>query len=171
MVTPADKPIAAKAACQLERIKRTLTALDIHFMDLRRDVLGAGVGVVSDDKEFIVLSVSGPANGVLNITAGVLKDVSHDRPLLLELCNHLTRDNSACAVYLHDAPDGWDIHVQQRYLINLLEAVPWFLMSCVQNLPAVTKKIRSRFREAGIGGDQYASNASDAQRLLIRSIL
>jgi hypothetical protein len=159
------------AVQQLGRIKKALARLGIKFFELNRDVFGAGVGVARDGEGFMVLSVSGPAAGILNITVGILKNVSHERLRLLELCNSLTRDNTAFPVYLHDAPDGWDVHVQQRYLIDLLEEKPWFFRACVENLPATAETARVKFQEAGIAGEPYARNISDAQRLLIRSLV
>jgi hypothetical protein len=156
---------------ELRRVTKALAALGICFVELSGDGLGAGVGLTRADAELLVLSVPRAAGSVLNVTAGVLKQVPHERCRLLELCNSLTRDNAACPVYLHDAPDGWDLHIQQRYLIELLLAAPWYLRACVENLPAVAKSARSKFRVAGIGGEPYTWNMADAHRLLTRSLI
>lgn len=171
MGIPSHDPALAKAIQQIDRIKSALAAVGIRFRELGRDVFGVGLGITSDNSDFLVLSISGPADGVLNITAGILKNVSHERHRLLELCNTLNRDNASCPVYLHDAPDGWDIHVQQRHLISLLEAAPWFLCVCIENLLAVTQAIRSKLQEAGVGGQPYQWNTPDTQRLLTRSLV
>jgi hypothetical protein len=171
MATGCGNPVTGNAIQQLDRVKKALARLGIKFFELNWDVFGAGVGIARDGEGFIVLSVSGPADGVLNITVGILKNVAHERLRLLELCNSLTRDNTAFPVYLHDAPDGWDVHVQQRYLIDLLEDEPWFFRACVENLPATAESTRVKFQEAGIAGEPYIWNKSDAQRLLVRSLV
>jgi hypothetical protein len=162
---------AEPAARQLQRVKASLAGLGLQFFELGRDVFGAGVGVAQGNESFIVLSVSGAAGGILNMTAGLLKNVTQERFLLLELCNTLTRDNAAFPVYLHDAPDGWDVHMQQRYLIDLLEEAPWFLQACVENLLAVAEATRAKLQEAGIAGERYIRSGSDGRRLLTRSLV
>jgi|SRR5579875_924926 len=163
--------VTQTAVRQLRRVAAVLAPLGIQFFGPGRDVVGAGVRVGRDPGSFVVLSVSGPAGDVLNLTAGVLKNVSHERLALLELCNSLTRDNAAFPVYLHDAPGGWDVHLQQRYFIDLLEEAPRFFRTCVESLPATADTARTRFREAGVAGDRYSWSEADAQRLLIRSLV
>jgi hypothetical protein len=163
--------VAGQAVRQLERVRAALTGLGIQSREAGLDVFGAGAGVVRGGSDFVMLSVAGPAAGVLNITAGLLKDVAHERRRLLEVCNSCTKGNSGCPVYLHDAPDGWDVHMQQRFLIDLLIDEPWFLRSCVESMPAAARSARARFCAAGICGQPYTPSPADARRLLIRSLI
>jgi hypothetical protein len=160
-----------EAVRQLERITAALAELGIQWLEAGIDVFGAGVGVIQNGTDFIMLSVSGPAGGVLNITAGLLKDISHERRRILEVCNRFTKENSACPVYLHDAPDGWDIYMQQRFLIDVLVGEAWFFRSCLESLPVVARSTRAKFRAAGIHGEPYIWSRTDARRLLVRSLL
>jgi hypothetical protein len=167
----ADDSVIRKAIQQLERVKVALAESGIPSLEAGLDAFGAGLGVVQDGGDFVMLSVSGPADGVLNITAGLLKDITHERPGVLELCNSLTKRNSACPAYLHDAPDGWDMLMQQRYLIDVLMGQPRFFRSCVETLPAVARSARTKIRAAGINGQSYIWCGADARRLLVRSLV
>ena len=129
------------------------------------------MSVVWNEKGYLVLSVAGAAYDLLSITAGLLKDVQHDRSKILELCNVLTRDNAALPVYLHDVPGGWDIHVQQRFRIDLLRVETGFFRACLESLPLAAIEMRSKFQEFGIEGQSYSLNGEDAQRLLLRSLV
>jgi len=167
----AHDSVVRKAIRQLERVRNTLAGLGVQCREVGLDVFGAGVGVAQNGTDFVMLSVAGPADGVLNITAGLLKDISHERPKVLELCNSFTKRNPACPVYLHDAPDGWDIHMQQRFLVDVLISEPWFFRSCVEDLPVVARSARSKFHAAGICGRPYSWSEADARRLLVRSLV
>ena len=134
-------------------------------------MVGVGLGIASSETDYIVLSVAGGLEGILNLTAGVLKDVTQNRLNVLNVCNSLTQNNPAYPFYLHDAEAGWDIHVQQRYPIDVLLAAPSFFQSCVGNLPVMAKQGRNKFIEAGVRGQLYNWDHDDARRLLTRSML
>jgi hypothetical protein len=166
-----DDDCFGPAINQLDRIKCALSGLGIHYGDLGRGPLQVGVSVVWSETGYLVLSVAGEVDGLLSITTGLLKDVRHDRLRILELCNTMTRDNATLPVYLHDAQDGWDIHVQQRLQIDLLLSETGFFRACLESLPVAAMEMRSRFHEAGIGGRPYSLTGEDAQRLLLRSLI
>jgi len=167
--TPDD--LIGRAAQQLDRVKDALTSSGLRFVDLGSTVMGVGLGIAWSDTDYVVLSVSGGLEDVLNLTAGILKDVTHDRLNVLNVCNNLTQNNSAYPFYLHDAEVGWDIHVQQRYPIDVLLAAPSFFRSCVGDLPTIAKEGRNKFIEAGVQGEPHTWNDEDLHRLLVRSML
>lgn len=153
---------------QLDRVKAALT---VDFTDLGHALVGVGVGVRSADGDFLVLSVAaGGSEHTLNLTAGLLKDVEHDRLAVLDVCNSLTRDNAAYPMFLHDAEAGWDIVVQQRYPVDLLVRSPRLLAELATDLPVVAAAGRARCRQAGVVGEPYTW-PDDGKRLLFRSLL
>lgn len=170
----ADNPIlddlVRPAVQQLDRVKGALTSIGLRYVDLGRGLWGVGLGIGWSDTDYIVLSVAGGLEGVLNLTAGVLKDVAQDRLAVLNFCNSLTQNNAAFPFFLHDAPVGWDVLAQQRHPIDVLLTNQSFFRSCVENLPTVAKEGRVKFIEAGIQGQPYGWNDEDRYRLLVRSV-
>jgi hypothetical protein len=158
------------ALSQLDRVKIALSRLGIRYRELQGCPLGVGVSVIWTESGYLVLSVAGAVDSLLNITAGLLKDVRPDRSQILELCNTMTRDNAALPVYLHDASGAWDINVQQRFQIDLLLTETRFFRSCLESLAVAAMKMRSKFHESGIEGRPYSLSGEDAQRLLLRSL-
>jgi len=173
------RPVAQKHDCsevlclainQLNNVRAVLSGLGIRYRDLQREPRGVGISVVWKHAGYLVLSVAGADDDLLSITAGLLKDVRHDRSRILEICNVLTRDNAALPVYLNDETGGWDIHVQQRLRIDLLRAETDFFRACLESLPVAAIEMRSKFQESGIKGQSYSLNGEDAQHLLLRSL-
>ena len=108
---------------------------------------------------------------MLDQPTGVLKDLPHERLPILDVCNELTGNNAAFPAYLHDAPSGWDVLIQQRYIIDMAIASPVTFRSMLEFLPMVAAEARSKFAANNIQGRQYEFNPSDIKRLLDRSLM
>jgi hypothetical protein len=170
-----DKPVLDTAIAQMARVKAALTDLGFRFHDAGTFTVGAGVGIAFAETDYVAASISaGGAEDTLYLTSGVLKGVAGDQPAdrlqIFQRCNHLTKSNSACPVFLHCA-DGWcDVLIQQSLVIDWvladLRALRWF----VERLPAMARAARQEFAEAGAGGRAYTWNEDDLGRLLIRSL-
>lgn len=164
-------PIGRFLIPAVEQLDRVRAALTYDYVELGHALVGVGVGVYWEDGDFVVLSVAAGGNEhTLNLTAGVLKDVEHDRLAVLAVCNSLTRDNAAYPMFLHDAEAGWDVVVQQRYPLDVLLASPRLLADLSRALPTMAAVGRARCRQAGVVGRPYTWPA-DGKRLLFRSLL
>lgn len=174
VLDPAPEPqsLLAPAARQLERVKAMLTEHELRFTDLGEAVVGVGVALCWGETDWVVVSINGGGNeNAIAVTAGILKNCSQDRPLLLDTCNSMTRDNTVYPVYLHDAADGWDVLVQQRFHIDLVLTNPVFFRNTLVNLPTYARQKREELVTAGIQGDTHLWDGETIHRLFIRSML
>jgi hypothetical protein len=155
----------------LEVLKTALRGFGVQYVDLPVPPIpvGVGIGVVWEDGDLLTISVGCDEGSLVNLTTGVLADVTQDRLLVLDACNRRTRDNSLLPFYLHDAEAGWDILLQQRFPAELLLGDRDFFSECVQVIPMAAREARADFAEQGLGGHRY--EASDLSRLLLRSLM
>ncbi len=160
----------AQALAQLNRVKAALAETGLRFVDIGTS-FAVGVGVGFEDTGYAVLSILSGSEGVVNVTAGVLKGASGDRLRILDICNKLTSDNPSYPVFLHDAEAGSHLLVQQRFLIGMLLADASAVRALTEAIPAVAKSAREQFIEAGLGGQAHQWNEADVHELLIRSVL
>lgn len=157
---------------QLEQAKDALTKIGLRYTELDPFIMGVGVGVPFGPADYVVISVSGGGNeSMLNVTSGVLQDLSQDPLKILSICNDLTRDNPTFPHFLHDAQAGWAVLVQHRTLATVLYDVPGMMQVIVENLPVIARQSREKLTAAGVTGRPYDWNATDANHLLIRSLM
>jgi len=169
--TEESDSLLAPAVVRLDRVKKAVSEVGLRYVDLGEAVVGVGIGLSWSPTDWVVISIAaGGFEDLVAITAGVLKDVERDRPRILDECNTRTRENITYPVYLHDAQDGWDVLVQQRFHIDVLLTVPGLLHGTLSNLPIHAQRTRDEFREHGLRGETHEWNA-DTTRLLIRSLL
>lgn len=176
-LSPEPSPEAKTAAPWLEpavqkltKIKNLLDEAGLKYVDLGEGLNCVGVGLTRDEGGWAVVSVAaGGLENAVTITVGVLKDVTQDRPTVLEACNAATRDNPTYPVFLHDAQQGWDILVQQQFHIDLVLKNPGYFRGSLENLPRYAELRRPDLQTAGIEGHEYTWNDEDRRRLLIRS--
>lgn len=157
---------------QLEQAKTALTKIGLKYVELDPFVMGVGVGVPFGPSDYVVISVSGGGNeSMLNVTSGVLQDLPQDPLKILTICNELTRDNPTFPHFLHDAQAGWAVLVQHRALATVLYDVPGMMQVIVENLPVIARECREKLTAAGVAGRPYDWNATDANHLLVRSLM
>lgn len=162
----------SESKATLQRVCQVLEQNDLKYLDLGERGFGVGVGIAFGPHEFVVLSVGGQTNShYIYLTTGLLRDVNQDRLGLLTLCNNMTNDNPAFPTILHDADAGWDILVQQTHPAQLMVDVPAFFVANVKALAANCADWRGRFAEIGAGGQPYAWENADIERLFVRSLL
>lgn len=164
-------PSNGLARSQLERLKVVVSQLGLNYYELPACPFGLGVAIAESETRFVLLSVFfEPGVGVAYTTSGVLKNVEHDRPRVLEVCNARTRDNPLFPIYLHDADEGWDILASQRLPIDLLVNNPQFLEEHIQAYRVIIEKALPAFQEAGVRGERHKWS-EDLPRLLVRSLI
>lgn len=166
--------LLAAAKVSLDRVKSLASQVGLKYVELPRPEAPVGVGIAMafGEMRYVVLSIMGGGNeGQLNLTAGVLRDIRQDRDSALTLCNGMVRDNPVYPIYLHDAQIGWDVLVSNVYPIQLLIDNPTFFANAVRALPIVADDARSKFAEAGLGGQPFRWNDEDIARLLIESMM
>ncbi|WP_410644967.1 hypothetical protein [Amycolatopsis sp. lyj-346] len=173
-----EPPPEAKAAApwlepavrQLSKIKNLLDEAGLKYADLGEGLNCVGVGLTWDKGGWAVVSMAaGGLEDAVTITVGVLKDVTQDRPTVLDACNATTRDNPTYPIFLHDAQQGWDVLVQQQFHVDLVLTNPDYFRGCLANLPRYAELRRPDLRKAGIEGLDYTWNDENLRRLLIRS--
>lgn len=157
---------------QLEQAKGALTKIGLRYTELDPFMMGVGVGVPFGPADYVVISVSGGGSeSMLNVTSGVLQDLPQDPLKILTVCNELTRDNPTFPHFLHDAQAGWAVLVQHRTLATVLYDVPDMMQVIVENLPVIARQSREKLTAAGVAGRPYDWNATDANHLLVRSLM
>ncbi|MEH0935828.1 hypothetical protein [Micromonospora psammae] len=169
-VDPVDDYLAP-ARPTLARTLQIVSGAGLRYVDLGEGIVGVGAAVPFGPEAFSVVSVAAGGNeGTVNLTIGVLKDVRQDRLAVLDECNSLTQDNAAYPYYLHDAEIGWDVLLQVRLPITVVNAVPAYFLALLQQLPGYSDKGREKI-SAVVGGKPYQWNQEDCQRLLLRSLM
>lgn len=165
--------LVALAQQQLEQVKTLCAQTGLKYLELPSAFMGVGIAVGFGQTDYVVLSVlGGGSESQLMITSGILNDIKKDRLTALEAANHLTQNNTAFPVYLHDAEVGWALIVQQTYPIQLLTAVPQFFNNCVRGMPQVVIDYRSEIPEKwNLGGRPWEWTTEDHKSLLIRSMM
>lgn len=166
----AAAPWLALAVRQLGKIKNLLGEAGLTYVDLGEGFNCAGVGLTWGEAHWAVVSVAaGGLENAVTITVGVLKDVTQDRPTVLDACNAMTRDNPTYPVFLHDAQKGSDILMQLQLPIDLMLKNPDYFRANLEHLPQYAELRRPDLQKAGIDGGEYTWNDEDRRRLLIRS--
>jgi len=166
------RELMGQAPTTLGQITALLHVLDVMYAPLPDAPAGLGVAVSFEESGFEVISVLGPPNDLnVSLTVGIAKDVPQDRLALLDFCNSHTKAWSAFPVYLHDAPDGWDVVLQVNYPVQVLVDIPPFFMSMLQGVLDVGNHVRRSFVDAGLGGQPYEWGPDDTLRLLHRSTM
>jgi hypothetical protein len=159
-------PLMQTARANLDQLTNVLRQNGMTYRDLPSWSMAVGIGVPYGPEEFVVVTISGPPNdNTVYLTTGVLRDVSHDRMVLLELCNSLTAENAAFPTYLHDSDLGWDVHIQQSLPVQLLMDVPPFFLATLGSLPGAASGARERALAVNAGGRHYQWNEEDVERL------
>jgi hypothetical protein len=166
--------LIALATQRLERVKVLCTQSGLQYAELAPTFMSAGVAVGFSQTDYVILSIIGGGNGNedhLLITSGILNAIKQDRLVALEAANYFTSTRTAYPVYLHDAPIGWALLMQQAFPIALLQDAPWFFDKfCVRALPQVISEYRSTIVERwDLGGRPWEWTAEDRDALLLRS--
>ncbi|MEH0929071.1 hypothetical protein [Micromonospora sp. CPCC 205558] len=157
---------------QLEQTMNVLTKIGLEYVELDPFVMGVGVAVPYGPADYVVISVSGGGSeSLLNLTSGVLQDLSQEPLPILDACNKITRDNPIFPHFLHDAEAGWSVLVQHRALATVLYDVRGLMQVVVENLPVIARASREKLAAAGVVGRPYTWNPADANHLLIRSLM
>lgn len=161
----------APARPTLARALQIVTGAGLQYQDLGQSMVGVGAAVAFGPEAFSLVSVAaGGTENVVNLTIGVLKNVRQDRLAVLDKCNRLTRDNPAYPYFLHDAEIGWDILLQVRIPILVVNDAPGYFLALLQQLPEISIEGREAI-SAVAGGQPYQWNQNDCQRLLQRSLM
>ncbi|MFI7080333.1 hypothetical protein ACIBO1_23815 [Micromonospora sp. NPDC049903] len=160
------------AKLQLERVKGTLNGIGLRYTEIDPFLMGVGVGIPFGPAEFVVISVSaGGTESMLNLASGVLKDLPQDPLKILRVCNERTRNNPTFPHFLQDGEAGWAVLVQHRTPAAALYDIPGMMQGIIESLPAIARKSREKFAEAGVTGHPYGWNAADARQVLIRTLI
>lgn len=130
------------------------------------DLLGAAsFAIVFGPTDFVIVSVEAEAPEHMSITAGVLKDVSSERQMLLQYCNTETANNAGMPIYAH----GQDVLLQKRHPIALISRVPELLSIQIDDMPPYAADKRGSWLRQGIAGEPFEWGGPDLQRLHMKA--
>jgi hypothetical protein len=152
-----------------DKLQQVLGSLGFNSVDRTAHPFGVGLGVPQSSADFCVLSIASGDPQAVNLASTVLRDIRKDQPAILEITNRLTRDNPLFPCVLHDAEDGWDILILQRFSRGLLINVPEFLQMCVETIPRAAAAHVGTFVE--FGGRRPEWGQPDFGDLVTRSML
>lgn len=155
----------------LARAERVLSARGLTTTPLPDVPFGVGFGVAFSGGTYSVVSVGAGGNeSIVQLSVGVLKDLQKHRLEILDECNSLTRDNTAYPYFLHDADAGWDVLLQVRLPVQLVESGSSYFAALVEQLPQYVVPARNKLQQLA-AGSPYEWTADDTSRLLIRSLV
>jgi hypothetical protein len=165
--------LVALAAQQLERIKVHCRQSELKYAELPAELIGVGIAIGFGQTDYVILSVPGGGNeNQVMITSGILNNIAQDRLTALEAANFFTQNNTAYPVYLHDAPIGWALLMQQTHPVELLLDMPQYFNSRIRALPKVVREYRQTVGEKwNLAGRPWEWTAEDHKGLLIRSMM
>lgn len=169
--TPASRDLLAAARLSLSQVRELTAQIGLAPLDLDENPAGVGIAVEFEEQCVILSIIAGGSESQLYITTGVLRDVKRERAAILDLCNDMVRDNPAYPIYLHDKDESWDVILSNVFPIRFLAAQPEFFQNSILALPEVAEAARSRFVQAGLGGEPFSADREDLDRLLAESIL
>jgi hypothetical protein len=154
---------AQEARAQLDRLRVVLDGLSLKYVEIEPRMTAVGLAVAFGDAEFSVLSISGGNSSYVYVTAGALKDVSHEKLQILEVCNDYVADRAEVPVYLHDADIGWDV-------LALYVDVPAYFGLILRAVPNAAIGVRQALGAKGVAGEPYKFSEQDLNRLFITSV-
>jgi hypothetical protein len=161
---------AQEARAQLDRLRVVLDGLSLKYVEIEPRMTAVGLAVAFGDAEFSVLSISGGNSSYVYVTAGALKDVSHEKLQILEVCNDYVADRAEVPVYLHDADIGWDVLAQATHPVELYVDVPAYFGLILRAVPNAAIGVRQALGAKGVAGEPYKFSEQDLNRLFITSV-